>query len=319
MGWSAPGSQTVHADPLPSWNDGPAKTAIIEFVGKVTKEGGPDFVPVNERIATFDNDGCLWSEQPVYPQLAFAFDRIKAMASDHPEWKSQDPYRAVLENDPEALKATGKEGLIEVVMAAHAGMTTEEFNRVVAAWLATAKHPQFNRRYHELVYQPQLELLDYLRDNGFTTFIVSGGGVDFLRVFAEETYGIPPHQVVGTTLKAEYEVRDGKPVLVKQPEIALIDDKAGKPVGIHQFIGRRPILAAGNSDGDYQMLEYTTAGDGPRLGLILHHTDEAREFKYDRQSPVGKLDKALDDADEKGWIVIDMERDWNTVFPETTD
>lgn len=278
-----------------------------------------DFVPANERIATFDNDGCLWSEQPIYPQLAFAVDRIKAMAPEHPEWKTQDPYRAVLEGDVEAFKATGKEGLMEVVLTAHAGMTTDEFDRVVTEWLDTATHPHFNRRYTELIYQPQLELLEYLRDNGFTTFIVSGGGVDFLRVFAEETYGIPPHQVIGTSVKAEYEVREGEPVLVKQPEIFLIDDKAGKPVGIHQYIGQRPILAAGNSDGDYQMLEYTTAGDGPRLGLLVHHTDEAREFKYDRESPVGKLDKALDDAADKGWVIIDMKDDWNTVFPSQTE
>ena len=305
---------TTFAEPLPSWNDGPAKQSILDFVAAVTTDGSPDFVPEAQRIATFDNDGCLWSEQPLYFQLFFAIDRVKATADQHPEWKTTQPFRAVLEDDHEALAAAGEKGLVQLVMASHAGMTTDEFNAAVRDWLDTARHPRFDRPYHELTYQPMVELLEYLRANGFKTFIVSGGGIDFLRVFAEEAYGIPPEQVVGTSLKTAFELRDGVPTLVKQPEINFIDDKAGKPVGIHQHIGRRPIFAAGNSDGDLQMLQYTTAGDGLRFGLLVHHTDAEREWAYDRESHIGKLDQALDEAGEKGWTVVDMAADWKTIY-----
>ncbi|MEM9915339.1 MAG: HAD family hydrolase [Planctomycetota bacterium] len=304
----------LSAEPLPSWNDGPAKQSIIDFVEAVSTEGSPDFVPEAERIATFDNDGCLWSEQPVYFQLIYAIDRVKAMADDHPEWKSTQPFQAVLENDRVALAAMDHAQLGQLIMATHAGMTTDEFDAAVRDWLDTAKHPRFDRPYDELTYQPMVELLEYLRANGFKTFIVSGGGIDFVRVFAEDAYGIPPEQVVGTSLKTAFELRDGVPTLVKLPELNFIDDKEGKPVGIHQHIGRRPLFAAGNSDGDLQMLQYTTAGDGPRFGLLVHHTDAEREWAYDRESHVGKLDKALDEAGEKGWTVADMANDWNTVY-----
>ncbi|MCQ3830903.1 haloacid dehalogenase-like hydrolase [Microbulbifer elongatus] len=308
---------TAEADttPLPSWNAGSTKQSIVEFVEKVTKQGGPDFVPEAQRIATFDNDGNLWAEQPLYFQLIYAIDQVKKMAPDHPEWKTQEPFASVLKGDQKEVMASGKKGLMKILAATHANMTAEEFQANVAEWLKTAKHPKFNKPYNELVYQPMLELLQYLRANGFKTFIVSGGGVDFMRVFAEQTYGIPPDQVIGSSLKAKYEVRDGKPVIVKLPEINLIDDKEGKPVGIHQYIGQRPIFASGNSDGDYQMLEWTTAGSGPRFGLLLHHTDAKREWAYDRESHVGRADKALDDASKNGWTVIDMKNDWKTVFP----
>ncbi|QKX17843.1 HAD family phosphatase [Microbulbifer sp. YPW1] len=303
------------ADPLPSWNEGKTKTTIIDFVEKVTREGSPDFVPQNQRIATFDNDGNLWSEQPVYFQLIYALDQVKKMAPEHPEWKTQEPFASILKGDTKQVMASGKEGLMKILAATHANMTAEEFQANVADWLKTARHPKTNRPYNEMIYQPMLELLGYLRANGFKTFIVSGGGVDFMRVFAEQTYGIPPDQVVGSSLKAKYESRDGKPVIIKLPEINLVDDKEGKPVGIHQYIGQRPIFASGNSDGDYQMLEWTTAGDGPRFGLLLHHTDAKREWAYDRDSHVGQLNKGLDDASKKGWVVIDMKNDWKTVFP----
>lgn len=308
---------SVTAEPLASWNEGPAKQSIIDFVESVATEGSPDFVPEAERIATFDNDGCLWSEQPAYFQLFFAMDRVKAMAGDHPEWKTTQPFQAVLEDDMEALAASGEHGLLELVMASHAGMTTDEFDQTVRDWLDTAKHPRFDRPYDELTYLPMVELLEYLRANGFKTFIVSGGGIDMIRVFAEEAYGIPPEQVVGSSLKTGFELRDGVPTLVKLPELNFIDDKEGKPVGIHQHIGRRPIFAAGNSDGDLQMLQYTTApgsGEGQRFGLLIHHTDAEREWAYDRESHIGKLDKALDEAGEQGWTVVDMANDWKTVY-----
>lgn len=304
------------ADPLPSWNDGPTKTAIVEFVEKVTKKGSPDFVPENQRIATFDNDGNLWAEQPVYFQLIYAIDQVKRMATKHPEWKTEEPFASVLKGDMKGLMASGKQGLMKILAVTHANMTAEEFQSNVSSWLKTARHPKTNRPFNEMIYQPMLELLSYLRANGFKTFIVSGGGVDFMRVFAEQAYGIPPDQVVGSSLKAKYEVRDGKPVIIKLPEINLVDDKEGKPVGIHQYIGQRPIFASGNSDGDYQMLEWTTAGDGPRFGLILHHTDAKREWAYDRDSHIGQLNKGLDDAGKKGWTVIDMQKDWKVVFPQ---
>ncbi len=303
------------ADPLPSWNDGPAKQAILGFVAEVTKQGGPNFVAPDERIATFDNDGTLWSEQPMYFQLLFAIDRVKALAPQHPEWKTTQPFQAVLEGDMKALAAAGEKGLLELVMTTHAGMTTDEFEKIVTDWVATAKHPRFKRLYTELVYQPMLELLAYLRANEFKTYIVSGGGIEFMRPWVERVYGIPPEQVVGSSIKVKYELLEGKPVLMRLPEVDFIDDKAGKPVGIQKFIGRRPILAFGNSDGDFEMLQWTSAGAGPRLGLIVHHTDAEREWAYDRKSAVGHLDKALDEAPKAGWILIDMKQEWKTIYP----
>jgi haloacid dehalogenase-like hydrolase len=281
----------------------------------VTTQGSPHFVPTDERIAVFDNDGTLWSEQPIYVQLAFVIDRVKAMAADHPEWKSRQPFKGVLEGDLAAVAATGERGLIQMLMATHAGMTAAEFEKVASDWIATARHPKYGRPYTECVYQPMLELLAYLRTSGFKTFIVSGGGIEFMRPWTGKVYGIPPEQVVGSSIKTRYELRDDGPVLVREPEIGFIDDKAGKPVGIQEHIGRRPILAFGNSDGDLQMLQWTTIGRTPSLGLILHHTDAERETAYDRESHIGRLEKALDEAPERGWIVVDMKRDWNRVFP----
>jgi hypothetical protein len=303
------------ADALPSWNEGAARTAIVDFVQRVTAAGGADFVPVPERIAVFDNDGTLWPEQPMYVQLAFVLDRVKALVREHPAGKGQQPFKAALEGDLKTVSAGGEHALLELVMATHAGMTIDEFAQVVKDWLATAKHPRFNRPYTELVYQPMLELLTYLRANGFKTFIVSGGGIEFMRPWTEKVYGIPPEQVIGSSIKTKFELRDGKPVLVRLPEINFIDDKAGKPVGIQMHIGRRPIAAFGNSDGDLQMLQWTTAGPGPRFGLIVHHTDADREYAYDRQTPIGRLDKALDQAKAQGWTVVDMKKDWKRVFP----
>jgi len=305
----------AQTDPLPSWNDGPAKQAIVSFVEKVTDKEGKDYVPPEDRIATFDNDGTLWVEQPMYTQLAFALDRVKALAPEHPEWKDKQPFKAVLEGDMKTLAASGEKGVAELVMATHAGMTPAEFQQIVSDWLAKAKHPRFKRRYTDLVYEPMLELLSYLRDNGFTTYIVSGGGTEFVRNFSEPVYGIPPAQVVGSSIKTKYEVVDGKPTLIRLPEMHFIDDKEGKPVGINEYIGQRPIAAFGNSDGDYQMLDWMTSGEGPRFGLIVHHTDAEREYAYDRDSTFGRLDKALDDAPEKGWVVVDTKNDWKTVFP----
>jgi len=302
------------ADPLFSWNDTEAKKSILVFVEKVTKEGSPDFVPAAERIAVFDNDGTLWSEQPMYFQAIFAFDRVKALAPQHAEWKTKEPFASVLKGDVKAALAGGEKALLELVMATHAGMTTEEFSTIVSDWLATAKHPKTGRLYTEMVYQPMLELLQYLRASGFKTFIVSGGGIEFMRPWAERVYGVPPEQVVGSSIKTKYEVRDGKPALVRLPELNFIDDKAGKPVGINEHIGRRPLMAFGNSDGDFEMLEWTTAGTGPRFGLIIHHTDAEREFAYDRESHVGKLDKALNEAKARGWTVVSMKDDWKTVL-----
>jgi phosphoserine phosphatase len=309
------GSRQVTTDTLPSWNDGPAKKAIIQFVERVTKEGSPDFVPPAERIATFDNDGTLWSEQPIYFQLAFALDRMKALAPQHPEWKTQQPFKAVLDGDMQTLAASGEKGLIEILMATHTGLTTDEFAKTVGEWLATARHPRFKRPYTDLVYQPMLELMAYLRANGFKTFIVSGGTVEFMRAFTERIYGIPPEQVVGTTFATQFEMRDdGKPMLVRQPKIEFIDDGPGKPVGINKFIGRRPILAFGNSDGDQQMLQWTAAGSGARLMGLVHHTDAEREWAYDRKSHIGRLDKALDEATARGWVVADMKQSWKMIY-----
>lgn len=303
------------AEPLPSWNDGPTKSAIIQFVERVTDKSSPDVVPVEQRIATFDNDGTLWSEQPIYFQLAFALDRVKAMAPDHPEWKNKQPFKGVLEGDLKAVMAGGKKSLVEIMAATHAGMTTDEFAQIVTEWINTARHPKTGRLYKEMVYQPMLELLTYLRANGFKTYIVSGGGIEFMRPWAEEVYGIPPEQVVGSSIKVKYEERDGKPVLVRLPEINFIDDKAGKPVGINQHIGRRPIAAFGNSDGDYQMLRYVTAGKGRRFGLLVHHSDGEREWAYDRDSHIGQLAKGLDEAPKRGWTVVDMQKDWKVIYP----
>ena len=302
-------------DFLPSWNDGASKQAIVKFVEAVTTQGGPQFVAPPARIAVFDNDGTLWAEQPLYFQLAFALDRVKALAPKHPEWKEKQPFKGILAGDMKAVMASGEKGLAEVVAVTHSGLTTEEFSQVVKEWLSQAKHPKLQRAYTDLVYQPMLELLAYLRANGFKTFIVSGGGVEFMRAFAEDVYGIPPEQVVGSVGETKFEMRNGKPVLVKLPKINLVDDKAGKPVGINRFIGRRPILAFGNSDGDQQMLEWTAAGDGARFMGIVRHTDAAREWAYDRQSSIGRLDKALDEATQKGWTVVDMKQDWKVIYP----
>jgi len=305
----------VRAEVLPSWNDGPAKQAITTFVTDVTNVSGPDFVPPAQRIAVFDNDGTLWVEQPMYTQLAFVLDRVKALAPDHPEWKDQQPFKAALEGDMKALGEAGNEGLMQLLMATHAGMTSDEFEMIAADWVGAARHPRFERPYTELVYQPMLELLDFLRANHFMTFIVSGGGVDFMRPWTQRVYGIPPEQVVGSQIEQRFELRDGKPVLVREPKIAFIDDKGGKPVGIQRHIGRRPILAFGNSDGDLQMLQWTTGGPGRRLGLILHHTEGEREYAYDRVSHFGKLDQALDLAPENGWVIVSMKDAWAQIFP----
>ncbi len=305
---------TCAADPLPSWNDGKTKQAIIEFVTKVTKAGSPDFAPLAERIATFDNDGTLWAEQPIYVQLAFALDRVKVLALQHPEWKDKEPFASLLKGDLKSALAGGEPAMVQVLMATHAGMTTDEFDDAVRQWLASAKHPKTGRPYSEMAYQPMLEVLAHLRANGFKTFIVSGGGVDFMRVFSERIYGIPPEQVVGSTGKVKFELRDGKPVLVKLPEVQFVDDNVGKPAGIHQFIGRRPLMAFGNSDGDLQMLQWTAAGNGARFCLYVHHTDVEREWAYDRTSHIGKLDKGLDEAKARGWTVVDMRKDWKRVF-----
>jgi phosphoglycolate phosphatase-like HAD superfamily hydrolase len=304
------------ADPLTSWNEGPARKAILEFVAAVTDQSSKDYVAPAERIAVFDNDGTLWVEYPMYTQALFAFDRVKALAPQHPEWKTTQPFKGVLEGDMKAVGATGMKGLMEIVMATHSGMTAAEFEQEVSNWLASTKQKKFNRLYTELIYQPQLELLDYLRANGFKTFIVSGGGIAFMRPISEKTYGIPPEQVVGSSIVAEFQVKDGKPALVRMPKIDFINDKAGKPVGIYEHIGRRPILAFGNSDSDMQMIEYTMAGEGRRMGLFVHHADADREYAYDRKSHVGTLDKALDQADANDWIIVDMKKDWKKVFPE---
>jgi phosphoglycolate phosphatase-like HAD superfamily hydrolase len=311
-------SQGVFAqsDPLASWNDGAAKKSITDFVTRVTAQGGADFVPAEQRIATFDNDGTLWCEQPVYFQLAFAFDRIKAMAPQHPEWKSTPPFKAILDKDMKALAASGEKGLLQIMAATHTGMSIDEFSKAVLDWTTSARHPRFNRPYTQLVYQPMLELLAYLRANGFKTFVVSGGGVEFMRPWMEKVYGIPPEQVVGSSGVVKFQIgANGKPELMKLPKLEFIDDGPGKPVGINRFIGRRPIFAFGNSDGDLQMLQWTTAGDGARFAGIVHHTDAEREYAYDRQSKISKLDKALDEASARNWTVVDMKRDWKRIFP----
>jgi phosphoglycolate phosphatase-like HAD superfamily hydrolase len=301
-------------EPLASWNDGPAKTSIVDFVARVTKAGGIDYVAPEERIATFDNDGTLWSEQPYYFQFAFALDRVKAMAPQHPDWQSKEPFKSILARDLKGTFAGGEHALIEIVAATHSGLTTDEFEAAVRAWLATTRHPKTNKLFTEMVFQPMLELLTYLRANGFKTFIVSGGGNEFMRAFAETTYGVPPEQVIGSSGKVKFEMRNGKPVLIKLPEIDFIDDSVGKPAAIQKHIGRRPIASFGNSDGDLEMLQWTSAGKGARFALLIRHTDATREWAYDT-SPMGRLDKALDEANAKGWTVVDMMSDWRRVFP----
>ena len=303
------------ADPLPSWQDVASKRAIVAFVERVTEEGGKGYVPPAERIATFDNDGTLWSERPIYFQLQFAIERVKELAPKHPDWKSKEPFASILKGDIDQALAGGKQTLLELVMATHAGMTVDEFHATAKHWLSTARHPRSGRLYTEMVYQPMLELLAYLRANGFKTYIVSGGGIEFMRPFTERVYGIPPEQVVGSSIKTKFEMRNGQPTLVRLPEINFIDDKAGKPVGIQQHIGRRPIAAFGNSDGDLQMLQWVSAGAGPRLCVFVHHTDSEREWAYDRDSHVGQLDKGLVEAEQRKWTVVDMKRDWKRIYP----
>ena len=296
-------------DPLPSWNDGATKQSILSFVEKVTTPGSPDFVPAAERVATFDNDGTLWAEKPLYTQLAFAIERVKQLAPQNPEWQTQEPFASLLEGDMKAAFAGGEKSAVEILMATHAGMTTAEFETIVADWVATATHPETGRLYTEMVYQPMLELMAYLRANDFKTFIVSGGGIEFMRPWTERVYGIPPEQVVGSRIETKWEMRDGGPVLVRLPEIDFVDDKAGKPVGIHSHIGRRPIAAFGNSDGDLQMLQWATAGEGARFALLVHHTDGEREYAYDAGA-----ENALKAAQQSGWTVVDMENDWKVIY-----
>ena len=312
---AAASSAAAQTDPLPSWNDGPSKQAIVKFVADVTKEGAPTFVPPPERIAVFDNDGTLWSEQPIYFQIAFALDRVKAVAPQHPEWKDKEPFKSLLAGDVKGALGQGEKGILEILTATHTGMTTDEFTKTVTDWTATAKHPRSGRRYTEMVYQPMLELLAYLRGQGFKTFIVSGGGVEFMRPWTEKVYGIPPEQVVGSSGQTLFVLRDTGPVLMKETKVEFVDDGPGKPVGINRFIGRRPVFAFGNSDGDHQMLQWTAAGSGRRFVGIVHHTDADREWAYDRESHVGKLDKAWDEALAKGWTVVDMKKEWSRIYP----
>lgn len=303
------------SEPLASWNDGTSKQNILSFVARVTDKNSPDFVPPAQRIATFDNDGTLWSEQPIYFQIQFALDQIHKLAPQHPEWKQQPPFKAILAGNKQEFLKSGKKGILELMMATHANLTTEEFAAEVKAWTQTARHPRFDRPYTELVYQPMLELLDFLRQNEFKVYIVSGGGIEFMRVFAEEVYGIPPEQVIGSSIKTKFEIKEGKPVIVRQPEIDFIDDKEGKPVAINKFIGRRPIAAFGNSDGDQQMLQWTAAGKSLSFCLIVQHTDAEREWAYGKDSSIGRLDKAKIEADRRGWTVVDMKQDWKTIYP----
>jgi phosphoserine phosphatase len=304
------------ADPLPSWNDGLAKSAIVDFVEAVTTEDGPDYVAPAERIAVFDNDGTLWGEQPMYVQLAFVLDRVRELAPEHPEWEEQEPFKSALAGDLVRVAASGEKGLLELLAATHAGMTGEEFETIVSDWIATARHPESGRPYTDHVFQPMIEVIGYLKDSGFKVFIVSGGGVEFMRPWTEAIYGIPPENVVGSSIKTKYEVRDGEPTVVRLPEIDFIDDKAGKPAGIHKFIGQRPIAAFGNSDGDFEMLEWTTAGAGRRLGMLVHHDDAEREYAYDRDSHFGQLARGLDEAPARGWTIISMKDDWKVIYPD---
>lgn len=315
FGCNAEQNKKIEKDPLSSWYDGAAKQSIINFVNEVTDKANPNYVPADERIATFDNDGTLWSEQPYYFQFQFALDRVKEMAADHPEWNDEPLFKAVMDDDIEKVLSFGEHGLLEIVMATHAGMTTTEFGQIVKNWIGIAKHPKTNKLYKKMVFQPMLELLDYFRANGFNTYIVSGGGIEFMRPWVEEVYGIPPEQVIGSSIKTKFELREDGPVIVRLPELDFIDDKEGKPVAINKYIGRRPIAAFGNSDGDLQMLQWTAAGGGKRLMVYIHHTDSDREWAYDRESHIGRLDKGLDEANEKGWTVVDMKNDWKVIYP----
>ena len=305
----------AQTDPLPSWKEGPSKESILRFLAAVTAEGSADFVPPLDRIAVFDNDGTLWSEKPFYFQLIFALERVKALAPEHPEWQEQQPFQAVLAGNTGEVLAGGLKALVEIVLATHAGTTSEEFERIVLDWVASARHPRTGHLYTEMIYQPMLEILDTLQAHGFRNYIVSGGGIEFMRAWVEEVYGIPPERVIGSSIETQFEMRDGAPVLVRLPKVDFVDDNEGKPVGIHKFIGRRPLLAFGNSDGDLQMLQWTAAGDGPRFLGLVHHTDAEREWAYDRESPVGRLDRALDEARAQGWTVVDMAREWRVVYP----
>lgn len=308
--------ESTVSDPLPSWNEGSAKQSVLDFVTATTTEGNADFVAPADRIATFDNDGCLWSEQPYYFQLQFSLDRIKAMSPDHAEW-SQDPLlAAAIAGDVEKVFSFGEHGLLKLVMVTHSGMTEDEFNTEVLDWINSARHPKTNLLYKEMVYQPMLEVLDYLRANGFKTFIVSGGGIDFMRPWSQEVYGIPSEQVIGSSIKSKFEMVDGKGILIKLPELDFINDKDGKPVGIHQYIGKRPIAAFGNSDGDLQMLQYSAGTEGKSLQVYVHHTDAEREWAYDRGSPIGGFDKGWDYATENGWTIVDMKNDWKKIYPK---
>ncbi len=300
---------------LASWNDGPAKQSLVTFVDRVTTPGSPDFIPAGQRLAVFDNDGTLWAEQPMYFQFLFAVDRVKALAPQHPEWKTTEPFASLLKGDMKAALAGGEHAILEIIAATHSGMTPEEFRQIVKDWLANARHPTTGRLYTDMVYQPMLEALAYLRANGFKTWIVSGGGVEFMRAFAEHVYGIPPEQVIGSAGKLKFELRDGVATLTKLPDVEFIDDKDGKPMAIERIIGRRPVMAFGNSDGDLQMLQWTAAGDGPRYCAFIHHTDAKREWEYDRKSPVGRLDKGLDQAAADGWTLVSMGTDWKAIFP----
>jgi phosphoglycolate phosphatase-like HAD superfamily hydrolase len=313
LGFAAPLLAAPGADPLPSWNDGPTKQSIVDFVTRVTKEGGPDYVKPEERVATFDNDGTLWVEQPIYNQFAFAIDEVKRQANKHPEWKEKEPFKSVLAGDMKAVAGMGEKGMVEIVAATHSGITTAEFDKSVRGWLATAKHPRFKVLYTDLVYQPMLELLNYLRANKFKTFIVSGGGVEFMRAYAEGAYGVPPQQVIGSSVKTRFE--PAKAALLKLPEVGSIDDGPGKPENINLHIGRRPLLAFGNSDGDLEMLQYAAGGSRPNLSLLVHHDDAEREYAYDRDTKIGQLDKAWDEAVRRRWPVISMKNDWRTIFP----
>ncbi|MCO6406401.1 HAD family hydrolase [Aurantimonas endophytica] len=304
------------AQDLLSWNEGTAKKSIVDFVTAVTTDGGADYVEPANRIAVFDNDGTLWSEQPMYVQLAFALDRVKTLAPDHPEWKETEPFKSVLAGDMKGVAAFGIKGLVEIVAATHSGMTSDEFTAIAKDWIASATHPTTGKPYTSMIYQPMRELIDYLKANDFRVFIVSGGGIEFMRPWTEVTYAIPPENVVGSSIKTKYEMHDGKPAVVRLPEIEFIDDGAGKPVGIQKFIGKRPIAAFGNSDGDFQMLEWTTGGEGRRFGLIVHHDDADRDVAYDRDSTFGKLDRGLDDGPRQGWTIVSMKNDWKQVFPE---
>lgn len=310
LAWPVSAQESI----MPSWNEGSPRDSIVNFVTAATTEGGPGWIAPADRIAVFDNDGTLWSEQPFYFQGMFAIDRVKELAPLHPEWKDDQPFKGILEGDLSSVSASGQHGIEEILGVTHAGMTSEAFAEIVEKWITTAKHPKFDRLYTDLTFKPMIEVMEYLRENGFQTWIVSGGGIDFMRPWTQAAYGIPPEQVVGSQIAEKYEVIDGKPVLMREPSVFFIDDGAGKPVGINRHIGKRPVIAFGNSDGDFQMLEYTTAGEGPRLGLIVHHTDAAREFAYDRDSKVGRLDKALDAAPKNGWVVIDMAKDWAQVY-----